>query len=64
MVAQWGINDDCVSEEKALGLMDLHWEAWEYAVANEIALDFRPAFYEFLPFDNMMSVGAIDGVCR
>lgn len=49
-----------MSEEGIVELMKLYQEAWSYAVKYDLVLDFCPAFYDTIPFENVVSIAEID----
>lgn len=53
VVSQWGLADDCMTNDAIVEAMKLHRDAWAYAAQHNISLDFRRAFYEYYPFDEL-----------
>lgn len=59
VVSQWGLADDRMTDNAILEAMKQHHDAWAYAVRYNISLDVRPAFYEYYPFDELITEEAI-----
>jgi len=49
------LDDGGMTEDKVVELMELYQYAWTYAVEKNLGLDFRPAFYDTIPFENLVT---------